>query len=415
MSSAPRRATPDVDWAAVRSEFPILARTVHGRPLAYLDNAASSQMPTRVIERITQYQSSEHANIHRGVHHLSGVATEAYELARERVGRFINAPSASECVFVRGATEALNLVMHGYGRKFLGEGDVVVLSTLEHHSNIVPWQMLRDERGIEIRVIPALDDGTLDFEAYLELLDDRVALVGLIHVSNALGTVNDVARFAEAAHRVGAKLVVDGAQSIPHMPVDVQALGADFFAFSGHKMCGPTGAGVLWGRAELLDQMQPFMGGGSMIRNVTFEKTLYARAPEKFEAGTPAIMPVIGLGEAVAFLQDIGMDEIAAREASLLAYAESRLAELDGVRVLGPANHRAAVASIVVAGVHPHDVGTVLDQAGVAIRAGHHCAQPTMARFGVPATVRASFAFYNNESDVDALIDGLRTVREIFG
>lgn len=416
MSTAPLHAETTVDWPNVRAQFPALHQEVNGRPLAYLDNAASSQMPQRVIDRIVAYQSHEHSNIHRGVHHLSQIATDAFEEARRRVQRFINAESDDECIFVRGTTEAINTVMNGWGRKFLGEGDVVVLSHLEHHSNIVPWQMLREEKGIELRIIPVLDDGTLDFEAYLELLDERVKLVGLIHVSNAIGTINDVRKFADAAHAVGAKILVDGAQSTPHMRIDVQALGADFFGFSAHKLCGASGAGVFWARAELLDAMNPFMGGGSMIRSVSFEETTYAKAPEKFEAGTPAIMPVIALGEAIAFLEDIGLDNIAAREAELLDYAEEKVRPLDFIRILGPdKSRRAAVLSMVVDGAHPHDVGTILDNAGVAIRAGHHCAQPTMKRFGVPATARASMAFYNDERDIDALVGALREVKEIFG
>ena len=413
--SAVQLGGPEIDWAFVRTEFPVLTRPVNGRPLSYLDNAASTQMPQRVIDRLVRYQSEEHANIHRGVHRLSQVATDAYEDARRVVAKFLNANNPSECVFVRGTTEGINLVAASWGRKFLRAGDVVVLSTLEHHSNIVPWQMLRDELGIEIRVIPVHDDATLDYEAYERLLDGPVKLVAVTHVSNAIGTVNDVRRIADAAHAVGAKVLVDGAQSTPHKRVDVQALGADFFVFSGHKLCAPTGSGVLWARAELLDAMDPFMGGGSMIHNVTFEKTTYAKAPEKFEAGTPAIMPVIGLGEAIRYLERLGLDAIEAREAGLLKYAQEQLTAVSGITVLGPATGRAAVLSFIVDGVHPHDVGTILDQSGVAIRAGHHCAQPTMQRFGVPATARASLAFYNNRADVDALVRALATVREIFG
>ena len=408
-------AVQSTDWAAIRNQFPVLRREVNGRPLAYLDNAASSQMPQSVIDCIVDYQSRYHSNIHRGVHTLSQEATDAFEAARSLVGRFINASSDDEVVFVRGTTEAINLIATGFGRAQFKAGDVVVLSHLEHHSNIVPWQMLRDELGIEIRVIPLLDDGTLDFDAYLQLLDERVKLVGLIHVSNAIGTVNDIRRFADAAHGVGARILVDGAQSTPHLDIDVQALGADFFAFSAHKLCGASGAGVLWAKAELLDSMSPFMGGGSMIRSVTFDETIYASAPEKFEAGTPAIMPVVALGAAIRFLQSIGLQEIAARETQLLSTAQERVEDLGFIRVLGPRQGRAGVLSMVVDGAHPHDVGTILDHNGVAIRAGHHCAQPTMARFGVPATARASVAFYNNEDDIDALVGALRQVKELFG
>jgi cysteine desulfurase/selenocysteine lyase len=413
MTDRPNDAqTPD--WAAIREQFPILRTEVDGRPLAYLDNAASSQMPQRVIDRIVKYQTTEHSNVHRGVHTLSQRATDAFEEARRRVRGFINAPEERECIFVRGATEAINLVMHGFGRKFVQQGDAIVISHLEHHSNIVPWQMLCEEKGAELRVIPMSDDGSLDFEAFEALLDDRVKLLGLVHVSNALGTINDVRRFTDAAHAADIPVLVDGAQAVPHMPVDVQALGADFYAFSGHKMFGPTGAGVLWGKAELLEQMQPFMGGGEMILDVSFEKTTYNVIPHKFEAGTPAIMPVVGLGEAIAFLDELGMENVARREATLMKHATKRVQELDFVRILGP-DRRAGVMSLEVEGVHPHDVGTILDQAGVAVRAGHHCAQPVMTRLGVPATARASFAFYNDFSDIDALVEGLQLVKEIFG
>ncbi len=412
--TASRTDIQRVDWDEIRDQFPILKTEVQGRPLAYLDNAASSQMPQRVIDRIVEYQTSEHSNVHRGVHHLSQRATDAFEEARRRVRRFINAPEERECVFVRGTTEAINLVMHGYGRKFVEEGDVIVISHLEHHSNIVPWQMLCEEKGAELRVIPMTDDGVLDFEAFQGLLDDRVKLLGLVHVSNALGTVNDVRRFVDAAHAHGIPVLVDGAQAVPHMPVDVQELGADFYAFSGHKMFGPTGAGVLWGRAELLEEMQPFMGGGEMILDVSFEKTTYNVIPHKFEAGTPAIMPVVALGEAVAFLEDLGMDNVARREAELMRYATEKVAGLDFVRILGP-QRRAGVMSLDVRDAHPHDVGTILDHAGVAVRAGHHCAQPVMKRLGVPATARASIAFYNTRDDIDALVEALQTVQEIFG
>lgn len=405
---------PGVNWGNVRGEFPILQTEVDGRPLAYLDNAASSQMPQRVIDRIVRYQKTEHSNVHRGVHHLSQRATDAFEEARRRVRRFIHAPEERECIFVRGATEGINLVMHGWGRKFVREGDVILISHLEHHSNIVPWQMLCEEKGAELRVIPMSDDGVLDFDAFEELLDDRVKLLGLVHVSNALGTVNDVRRFADVAHEHDIPVLVDGAQAVPHMPVDVQALGADFYTFSGHKMFGPTGAGVLWGKAELLEEMQPFMGGGEMILDVSFEETTYNVIPHKFEAGTPAIMPVVALGEAIGFLEELGMENVERRETDLMAYATEKVSALDFVRILGP-EHRAGVMSMVLEGVHPHDVGTILDHSGVAVRAGHHCAQPVMKRLGVPATARASLAFYNDFSDIDALVDGLQTVQEIFG
>lgn len=404
-----------MDWAEVRGQFPVLDTEVHGKRLAYLDNAASSQMPERVLNRIIQYQRHEHANIHRGVHYLSQIATDAFEEARARLARFINAPEEREVIFTKGTTEAINLVAHGFGRKFIGEGDEIILSHLEHHANIVPWQMVCEERGCKIRVIPMHDDGTLDFDAYLDLLNERTKLVGLIHVSNALGTVNDVRKYADAAHANGTPILVDGAQAVPHRVTDVQALGADFYACSSHKMCGPTGTGLLWGKAELLEQMNPFLGGGDMILDVSFEKTTYNVIPHKFEAGTPPIMPVIGFGEAAEYLTDLGLENVHARENELLRYAERTIAELEGVRIFGPKTGRAAVLSMDVEGVHPHDVGTILDQNGVAIRTGHHCAHPIMKRLGIPATARASIAFYNDESDVDALVEGLKQVREIFG
>lgn len=413
--TAAERHDHAIDWAAVRGHFPILETEVYGKPLAYLDNAASSQMPEQVVGRIVDYQHHEHSNIHRGVHYLSQTATDAFEAAREKVAKFLDAPSVHECIFTRGTTEGINLVAHGYGRKFVGEGDEILISHLEHHSNIVPWQMLCEERGAKLRVIPMHDDGTLDFDAYRELLGPRTKLVGLIHVSNALGTINDVRRFADAARANGTPILVDGAQAVAHMNTSVQDLGVDFYAFSSHKMCGPTGVGVLWGKTELLEQMNPFLGGGDMILDVSFEKTTYNKIPHKFEAGTPPIMAVIALGAAIDYMTDLGRDAIGAREHALLRYAEGKIAELDGVRILGPATGRAAVLSMVIDGAHPHDVGTILDQNGVAIRAGHHCAQPIMKRFQIPATARASIAFYNNEADIDALVVGLHQVREIFG
>ncbi len=404
-----------IDWAAIRADFPVLNQEVAGRPLAYLDNAASGQMPRQVVERIARYQFEEHSNIHRGVHHLSQIATDAFEATRKSVARFINAPAERECIFVRGTTEAINLVMNGYGRKFIGEGDAVVISNLEHHSNIVPWQMLCEQKGCELRIIPMHDDGTLDFDAYLELLDERVKLVGLIHVSNALGTINDVRKFADAAHDVGAVILADGAQAVPHQVTDVQALGVDFYAFSAHKFYGPTGAGLLWGKAELLEAMDPFMGGGDMILDVSFDKTTYNVIPHKFEAGTPAIMPIVAMGETISYLEGLGMEAIHQREMDLLAHAEERILPMEGVKILGPREGRAAVLSMVIDGAHPHDIGTILDQHGVAIRAGHHCAQPVMQRFGIPATARASLAFYNDETDIDALVEGLGVVLDIFG
>jgi len=402
-------------WKAVREQFPVLHQEVNGRPLAYLDNAASSQMPQPVIDRLVQYQSHEHANIHRGVHHLSQLATDHFEEARRAVARFIGAAEDRECIFTCGATDAINLVMHGYGRKFVEEGDEILVTELEHHSNIVPWQMLCEEKGAELRVVPITDDGRIEADAFADALTDRTKLVGLIHVSNALGTINDVRGLVALAHERGVPVLVDGSQAVPHVGVDVGAIDADFYAFSSHKMCGPTGVGVLYGKAEHLEAMQPYRGGGSMILNVTFEETTYDVIPHKFEAGTPPILGVIGLGAAIAFLEEIGMENIAIREHELLAEATERIEAIDGVRILGPKQDKAAVLSLDFEGVHPHDVGTILDQHGVAIRAGHHCTQPLMERLGVPATARASLAFYNDENDVDALIEAIGGVREIFG
>lgn len=404
-----------VDWERVRKDFPILDQKVHGKRLAFLDNAASSQVPEPVLERLLAYQRTEHSNIHRGVHALSQRATDAFEGVRSKVKDFINAREDREIVFVRGATEGINLVMHGYGRKYLKAGDEVVITTMEHHANIVPWQMLRDEKGIVLKVVPITDDGRIEEDAFVEALSERTRLVGLVHVSNSLGTINDVKRLVSLAHQRDIPVLVDGCQATPHMKVDVQDLDADFYVFSGHKMCAPTGSGVLYGKAAWLERMQPFMGGGDMILSVSFEKTTYNQIPHKFEAGTPAILPVVGLGAAIDYLETIGMDRIAEREAALGDYAFGRLKALEGVKVFGPDEGRASVYSFGISDVHPHDIGTILDQAGVAIRAGHHCTQPLMKRLGVPATARASIAFYNTEEDVDQLIGAIEHVREIFG
>lgn len=404
-----------VDWERVRKDFPILDQKVHGKRLAFLDNAASSHVPEPVLERLLAYQRTEHSNIHRGVHALSQRATDAFEAVRTKVKDFINAREDREIVFVRGATEGINLVMHGYGRKYLKAGDEVVITTMEHHANIVPWQMLRDEKGIVLKVVPITDDGRVEEDAFVEALSERTRLVGLVHVSNSLGTINDVKRLVSLAHQRDIPVLVDGCQATPHMKVDVQDLDADFYVFSGHKMCAPTGSGVLYGKAAWLERMQPFMGGGDMILSVSFEKTTYNQIPHKFEAGTPAILPVVGLGAAIDYLETIGMNRIAEREASLGDYALGRLKALEGVRVFGPDEGRASVYSFGISDVHPHDIGTILDQAGVAIRAGHHCTQPLMKRLGVPATARASVAFYNNEEDVDQLVGAIEHVREIFG
>jgi len=402
----------DVDL--IRADFPILYREVYGKPLVYLDNAASSQMPQPVIDRLVRYQTSEHANIHRGVHHLSEVATGAYEEARRKLQRFINAREEREVLFTSGTTEAINLVMHGYGRKFIGKDDEIILTTLEHHSNIVPWQMLAEEKGAKIRVVPINDAGELLIDEYEKLFNERTKFVGVMHVSNALGTINPVKHMIDFAHARGVPVLVDGAQAAPHLPVDVQALDCDFYAFSGHKLCGPTGIGILYGKAAILERMQPFKGGGDMILSVTFEKTTYNTIPHKFEAGTPPIAAAIGLGAAVDYLSTVGMDKIAAHEIDLLNYATEQVNAMPGLRIIGTAEKKAAVLSFAIAGVHPHDVGTLLNQDGIAIRTGHHCAQPVMQRFKVPATSRASFAFYNTMAEVDALVAGIRNVQKVF-
>ena len=403
------------DVARIRAGFPILSMKVNGKPLAYLDNAASAQMPQQVLDRLVHYQTREHANIHRGVHYLSETATAAYEGARKKIQRFINAREEREVIFTRGTTDALNLVMHGYGRAFLKEGDEIILSVLGHHSNIVPWQMLCTEKGCKLRIISCDDAGALSQDAYRSLFSDRTKLVAITHVSNALGTVNPVGEMIALAHSHGVPVVVDGAQAVPHMSVDVQALDCDFYCFSGHKLCGPTGIGILYGKAGLLEKMQPYQGGGDMILSVTFEKTTYNAIPYKFEAGTPPIAAAIGLGETVDYLSAIGMDKIAAWEHQLLGYATERVGTLPGVRIIGTATDKAAVLSFEVQGVHPHDVGTILNEEGVAVRTGHHCAQPVMKRFGVPATTRASFALYNTRKDIDQLVAGIARVQEMFG
>jgi cysteine desulfurase/selenocysteine lyase len=405
---------PAFDIERVRADFPILQIEVEGRPLVYLDNAASSQMPQPVIDRLVRYQSTEHANIHRAVHTLSERATAGYEEARRKLQRFINAPDEREVIFTSGTTEAINLVMHGYGRKFIKAGDEIILTTLEHHSNIVPWQMLAEETGAILRVLPINDAGELCLEQFEPLFNARTKLVGVSHVSNALGSINPVKQMIALAHERGVPVLVDGAQAVPHIPVDVQDLDCDFYAFSGHKLCGPTGIGVLYGKAELLEKMQPFKGGGDMILSVSFEKTVYNAIPHKFEAGTPPIAAAIGLGAAVDYLSAIGMDAIERHEHALLQYATGQLEALPGLRLIGTAAHKAAVLSFTLDGIHPHDVGTLLNQEGIAVRTGHHCAQPVMARFKVPATTRASFAFYNSMAEVDALVAGIRSVQKVF-
>ncbi len=402
------------DVERIREDFPVLRQTVNGKPLVYLDNAASSQVPQVVIDRGAKYLQEEHSNIHRGVHYLSMRATTAYEGAREKVKRFINARETKECIFVRGATEGINLVMHGYGRKFVGEGDEVIISAMEHHANIVPWQMLCEEKGARLRVIPMNDAGELLLDEYDALLNERTKIVAVGHISNALGTINPVKEMIATAHKHGVPVLVDGAQSVQHMVVDVQDLDCDFFVFSGHKMFAPTGSGIVYGKTKWLEKMNPFQGGGDMIRSVTFEKTTYAGLPSKFEAGTPAIASQIGLGAAIDYLDSIGREQLVAYEQKLLSYATEKISAIEGVRVIGTAREKASVLSFVIEGVHPHDIGTILDQEGIAVRAGHHCAQPVMQHFKIPATARASFAFYNTKQEVDVLARTIEKVIEVF-
>lgn len=398
----------------IRADFPILKLQVSGKPLVYLDNAASSQMPQQVIDRIVRYQTEEHSNIHRAVHYLSELATREYEDARVKVQHFLNAKESREIIFTRGTTEAINLVMHGYGRAFIGKGDEIILSGMEHHANIVPWQMLAEEKGAVIRVIPMNDHGELLIDEFEALFNAKTKFLALTHVSNALGTVNPVREMVAFAHKHGVPVLLDGAQAAPHHAIDVQDLDCDFYAFSGHKMCGPTGIGALYGKAHLLEKMQPYQGGGDMILSVTFEKTTYNVIPGKFEAGTPPIMAAIVLGAAIDYLNGIGLGNIEAYEHELLEYATHSVSAIPGVRIIGTAAKKAAVLSFEIEGVHPHDVGTILNADGIAIRTGHHCAQPVMDRFHVPATARASFAFYNTKEEIDKLVAGIRKVQEMF-
>ena len=403
------------DVLAIREDFPILAREVFGRPLVYLDSAASAQKPRQVIRAMTEVMEETYSNVHRGVHFLSQACTDRFEAARETAARFIGAPEADEIVWTRGATEALNLVASAWGQANIGEGDEIVISTLEHHSNIVPWQLLRERTGARLRVIPVDDAGEIDLDAYADLLGDRTKLVSIAHVSNSIGTVLPVRQMARMAHEHGALVMVDGCQAAPHMPLDVRELEVDFYCFSGHKTYGPTGIGALWGRKALLDAMPPYQGGGEMIAHVTFERSSYKPAPHKFEAGTPAIVEAIGLGAALDYIEGIGREAIQAHEAAVTAYARERLAALPGVRIVGEAREQGAIVSFTMGQAHPHDIGTIVDRAGVALRAGHHCAYPVMERFDVGATARASFGLYNMASEVDSLVDALGDVAEIFG
>ena len=402
------------DVEKIREDFPVLKQTIHGKPLVYLDSAATAQKPTAVVDAIRQFHEVDCANIHRGVHELSQRSTAAYEETRVKARHFLNSKTTNELIFVRGTTEGINLVASSWGRKNVKEGDEIIISAMEHHSNIVPWQMLCEEKGAKLRVIPMNDRGELILEEYEKLLNPRTRMVAVAHVSNALGTINPVKQIIEMAHQAGAVVLIDGAQSTPHIPVDVQSLDADFYTLSGHKVVGPTGIGILYGKAALLNAMPPYQGGGDMIKVVTFEKTTYADLPYKFEAGTPNIAGGIGLGAAFDYVNKIGLDKIAAYEHELLLYGTEALSRIPGLRIIGTAREKAAVLSFVMEGIHPHDIGTVLDRQGIAVRTGHHCAQPVMDWFHVPATTRASLAFYNTMAEIDALAAGLGKVKEIF-
>ena len=403
-----------LDTDAIREDFPILEQMVYGKPLVYLDNAATSQKPRVVIDELTQYYSTDNSNIHRGVHLLSERATASYEAARVKAQRFINAAESKEVIFTRGTTEAINLVANSYGRANVKAGDEILITAMEHHSNIVPWQILCDEKGARLRVAPINDEGELILEELAALINRKTKIISLVHVSNALGTINPIRAVVEIAHRHEVPVMIDGAQAAPHIRLDVQELDCDFYAFSGHKVYGPTGIGVLYGKAELLDAMPPYQGGGDMIASVAFDKTTYNTLPYKFEAGTPNIAGTIGLGAAIDYVNKLGIERIARYEHELLEYGTEALSQISGLRLIGTAKEKAGVLSFVLDGVHPHDVGTILDREGIAIRTGHHCAMPLMNRFGIPATARASLAFYNTRKEIDALVEGIHKVKEVF-
>ena len=398
----------------IRNDFPILKQQVNGCPLVYLDNGATSQKPQSVIDAIVNYYSTTNSNVHRGVHTMSQQATDGYEGARAKVRQFINASDDREIIFTRNTTEGINLVAHSYGRQNIGPGDDIIVSNMEHHSNIVPWQMLCEEKGANLRVVPIDDAGELLMDEYEKMLSSRTKLVSITHVSNALGTILPAAQIARMAHAHGAPILFDGAQAVPHMPVDVQELDCDFYVFSGHKLFGPTGIGILYGKAEYLEAMPPFLGGGEMIKSVTFEKTIYNDLPYKFEGGTPDIAGAIGLGAAIDYVNDLGFDQITAHEDELLRYGTDALSTIEGLKIIGTAEHKAGILSFVMDLAHPHDIGTILDEQGIAVRTGHHCAQPVMQRFQIPATARASLAFYNTKEDIDALVKGIDRVIEVF-
>ena len=398
----------------IRNDFPILKQQVNGCPLVYLDNGATSQKPQSVIDAIVNYYSTTNSNVHRGVHTMSQQATDGYEGARAKVRQFINASDDREIIFTRNTTEGINLVAHSYGRQNIGPGDDIIVSNMEHHSNIVPWQMLCEETGANLRVVPIDDAGELLVDEYEKMLSSRTKLVSITHVSNALGTILPAAQIARMAHAHGAPILFDGAQAVPHMPVEVQEVDCDFYVFSGHKLFGPTGIGILYGKAEYLEAMPPFLGGGEMIKSVTFEKTIYNDLPYKFEGGTPDIAGAIGLGAAIDYVNDLGFDQITAHEDELLRYGTDALSTIEGLKIIGTAEHKAGILSFVMDLAHPHDIGTILDEQGIAVRTGHHCAQPVMQRFQIPATARASLAFYNTKEDIDALVKGIDRVIEVF-
>jgi len=413
-SSLRSSGTSMINVEQIRADFPILKLKIDDKQLIYFDNAASSQMPKAVMDRMIRYQTMEHANINRAVHYLSETATAEYEKSRHKLKNFINANEDQEVIFTSGTTDAINLVAHGYGRKFISSGDEIILTVLEHHSNIVPWQMLAEENGAKIRVVPINDAGELLIDEYKKLFNKHTKLVGVTHVSNALGTINPIKQMIEFAHAHGVPVLVDGAQAAPHMKIDMQELDCDFYTFSGHKLCGPTGIGILYGKATQLKRMKPFKGGGDMIASVTFEKTTYNTIPYKFEAGTPPIAAAIGFGAAIDYLSSVGLSTIETYEQNLINYATEQINNIPGIRIIGSAAEKVAVLSFSVDGVHPHDIGTLLNQDGIAVRTGHHCAQPVMQHFKVPATTRASFSFYNSMAEIDALIAGIQKVQKVF-
>jgi cysteine desulfurase/selenocysteine lyase len=417
MATNPKNAmlTSSYDVERIRQDFPILSEQVYDKPLVYFDSAASAQKPRAVIDAISNVYETQYANVHRGVHYMSQKATDAMEESRESVRTFINAADVREIIFVRGATEGINLVAHCWGRQNLSAGDEIIVSVMEHHSNIVPWQMIADQTGAVLKVIPIGDDGALDMDAYADLMSDKTKIVAITHISNALGTITPIAEIIRIAHERGVPVLVDGCQAAPHVALDMQALGADFYVFSGHKIYGPSGIGVLYGKAALLETMPPYQGGGEMIDVVTFEKTTYADLPFKFEAGTPHISGAIGMGAAIKYINGIGLENIAAHENDLLAYGTEKLSEINSLNLVGTAPEKAAILSFVLETVHPHDVGTILDREGIAVRTGHHCAQPVMDRFDIAATIRASIGMYNTREEIDVLVAGLGRVQEIFG